>query len=370
MDSVSYPRMKLVVNGQTFNLKAAQVKQNGYFHAAKASATLPIWGDGGLTDEQWLELGGDGSNIDFVIYGGQGAADGSVTWNDAPLFDGILLGKDLNIAQNEVKLTAVDRTQLLIQYKLFAAYPNKSGEEVINQLAGAVGLSTQISGSTELIGTLYSAAHMKLHQGEFSKVTVAWDLICDIARQSGNVAFVKGKVLYIEPNVPDQASAWTIYYSAPRVVDNISYWDTPSNVDSLEIKHNLLAAKDITVEVTYFHSKKGKPGVARAGTQKNRNVANQSNYQFGPYPNLSPDEAQQKANQLYRDLTIHEYTLDFTAPADFTLTPYKTVLINNTSGEMAQTFWVNELTFDFSVDSGAKMACIAKNHVAQNDTSA
>jgi hypothetical protein len=377
MSVVNYPRVKLVVNGQAFAVDSTTVRKNGYYHGDKMECSLPLWGNGTFDNEWWIALGSVpiGSNdtsspIPVLVYNGEGSPTGQTTWESEPLFDGLLLNKKGDIHTGKLNISCVDRTILLQQYKLYQTYPNKSGAEIISMLAQQVGMTANVTGADRLVGALYSKNHVKLQHGDMSKVSTAWDMICYLARESGNVAFVKGTVVYVQPNKPDASNAFSIIYGKPVVVDGVSTWSVQSNVKTLSWDHNLLMAKDITIEVQFFHSKKGKPGSAKAGPPKNKNASGQSNFIFGPYANMTADQAQAKANQLYKEYTAHEYTWTFEAPVDFTLQPYQTVLITDSVGEMAQTFYINELTYKVDADSGATMTVVAKTHPQENDTNA
>lgn len=368
MGVVRYPRMRVEVAGQTLVVESASVSSNGYFHADSAKATLPIWGGDGRGDAWWLDLGADGSTVPMKVYHGEGSTSGAITWGAEPLFDGFLEEKDLSLDTNLVSLSGHDKTMLLIKDKTKAAYANLSAAEIITKLASKAGLDISISGADKLAGQIYSANHVKLLHGELSKTTTAWDVVCLLARQTGNVAYVKGNTLYVRPNDPDHGSAYHVRWSSPVIAKNLVTWPSSWSVDKLAIKHNLLAAKDITVQVIGFHSKKGTRFSQVAGPVRNRNNADQSNYSFGPYPNLTPDQAQAKANQLYRDLTIHEYDLNIEGPADFGLTPYQTIIVDGSAGPLAQTFWISEVEWNVDQSSGARMTVTGKNHPDQNDT--
>lgn len=380
MDVVNRPRAKLEVDGGTYNIDTLTNEQNGYYHANKADAHLPLWTTG-KPASYWIDLGStpigstaDPTPVPAKLWTGTADANENITWASEPIFDGLLLESDANIGSGDLNLSFVDRVILLQQYKLFKAYPNKTGAEIIQTIAAAVGMTAQITGATKLAGAVYSINHIKLHHSDFSKMTTGWDLICYIARQTGNVAFVKGTVVYVQPNNPNPGQAFTVTYGAPDVMDGVTVWKTAMNVKNLKFKHNLLMAKDITIEVQYCHSKKGKSanGSARAGPPRNKNAAGQSNFIFGPYATMNKDEAQAMANRIYREYTCHEYTADFDAPADFTLQPYQTVLFSGSSGQMANTFYINQLHFSMSVaeSTGATMAVTVKTHPPENDTAA
>ena len=369
--TILYPRMKLVVSGQSLVTESIEVKQNGYYNADRVRASVPLWGNGLLDDEAWNILGADGSDVSVQVYSGQADVTGAVTWASSPLFDGLLLDKDVSYDQGTVEIDCIDYTQKLINYKLYQAYANQSGEEVINSLVGQVGMTAQVDSSASgLLGEMYSRDHMKVHNGQFTKQTTAWDLITYIAKTAGCVAFVKGKVLYVQPNQPNQGQAWQIRWSKPTTINGVTIYPSAWNVKTLRLKHNLLAAKDITVTATGFHSKHGKSytASARSGPVKNGGNANQSQYVIGPYPNCTTDQLQQLANAAYRDLTIHEYTLETSAQADFTVSPYRTITVANATGTLAQTFWVNEISFMVHQNQGASMSIRAKNHTEVNNT--
>jgi hypothetical protein len=377
MASVNYPRVKLVVNGSTFIPEIARFHFNGFYHGSKLDATFPIWGNGAsFTDQWWIALGSTPANstadptpVPILAYSGTANADGSITWSSTPVFDGVLLNTKPSIGTGTVGIACVDRTLLLQQYKLYQAFPNKTGAEIIQYLVSQVGMTADVTGASNLVGPMYTTNHMKLQHGDMSKCSTAWDMIAYIARQTGNIAYVKGTVVVIEPNNPDPTTAFTVVDGSPTIVNGLATFTTESNVISLDFDHNLLMAKDITVEVLYCHSKKGKNacGSAKAGPPRNKNSTAQSNFVLGPFPNMSKDAAQAKANAEYRERTAHEYTATFTKIADFSLSPNQTVLISGAPAFAGQSFYINEIEITVAQE-GALMSVTCKTHQQENNT--
>jgi len=363
MATTNYPRAKIVINGQTFIPDTVNFTASGYFHGDKLDTHLPMFSTS-IGTPFWTGLG---YGAPIQVFGGD-ASSGTTVWESTPFFDGLLNEIDLDFDTGKASLTCVDRVQLLQQLKLYQTFPNQTGAEIISNIAGQVGMTAQVTGDTHLAGILYSKDHIKLQHGDLSKVTTGWDLISYIARETGNVAFVKGTVVYVQPLVIDPTNGFTVIYKEPTTVGQVTTWTVQSNVWKLHLKHSLLVSKDITVQVNYFHSKKGVAGKATAGPVRSKSNMNQSNFIYAPYANINADQAQAKANSIYRELTLHEWTLDFETAMDFSVLPYQTVAIPGLL--VGQMFYINELTFHIDQTAGGTMSLVCKTHQPENDTNA
>ena len=141
MAAVNSPRVKLLINGQTFIPDTITSHANGYYHGDKLETRLPIF-SAGIGTPFWTSLS-YGATIQ--AFGGD-ASSGSTTWQSTPFFDGLINDIDLDFGAEKTALTCVDRTQLLQQLKLYQTFPNQTGAEIISHLASQVGMTAQIVG--------------------------------------------------------------------------------------------------------------------------------------------------------------------------------------------------------------------------------
>lgn len=359
---IKRPRMQIIVNGNTMTILDGTVTKNGHYNAAEFKGSVSPWL---LGLDFWVTLGLDQQKVSVVVQRGEESEDGSdISWDT--VFDGILDEVEIEADQGKVSLECRDRIALLIDRKIYKAYPNKTAAEIITELCKEVGITVNIQGGKTLAGTLYARDHTNVKQGEFSQVQTYWDLICKLAQATNNVVQMDGTTLTVMPNEADTSNPWLVNFSPP-VLSNGNIVALPhANVKKLSISHKLLATKDILVRVKSFHSKTGK-GYAVTSGNKGK-VQNQTVYEYY-YPNLMPDEAQKKADEIYLEKTSHELVITVTASANWNVTPYRTAKIVG-APSLSDLFYVDHVSWTMSFDGGAEMTVTLKNHPQLNETSA
>ena len=362
--TVFQPRMRLNIGGKTMGLFDGTVTLNGHYNASTFTGKGSPWI---LGIDFWTELGSDGKKVPVTVERGEYQPDiKEIVWDTC--FDGILDSFDVAFDKGEVSVDCRDRIALLIDRKVYGAYPNKSAAEIITAECAIDGITAVISGGKELAGRIYIRDHTTVKQGAFSQSQTAWDLISKLARSTDNVVQMDGSTLYVKPQSDYDGNPWVIKY-APPVLENGNIVTHPySNVIRLKMTRKLLATKDILVRMRSYSSKTGKGITVTAGNKSSN--AGQTVYEPPMVPNVPKDKLQDLANKLYSQYTTHEYVFEVEAHANWSVEPYRTVSIQGGNGEMAQTFYVDKVSFTIGQDSGATMKVTIKNHPNVNEATA
>jgi hypothetical protein len=363
---------RALVAGLDFPIMTSGVKQTGFFHADTFEASIPLW-IGSYDHEWWLT---QMNPTEVEIQYGEADDSGEVEWTS--MLKGLIDQVEAEPDLNTVRIKGRDKTCLLIDLKLREAYRNKTSSEVVQLLADRVGLGTDLTATTTLVGTYYDGNHQSTTHDTFSKAQNAWDLITILAHAEGFKAWVKDDLVHFKAAEEYEDDPWIITWAPPTVSADGQYIiASNASVKGLKITHNLQAAKDISVTVRSWHSwnRQGTEAVhtgpskapagfnATYGATKGQAAKNDkvSSYTF-EFPNLTPEQAQVKAQQIYDDLTQHEYIVEFEMPGDVTKTARRPLLINGGTTTLDQTFYADEVNFSMDFDAGFGLTVHAKNH--------
>jgi phage protein D len=284
--------------------------------------------DGSLGTPSTLVVGlADEVDLDFIAFGKKQTFRCRGRDYSGALIDSI-------VSENYINLTSSQVAQ-----KILANHPQLTGD---------------IKATKIKIGTYFNNETSTATQRQ-----TEWDLLTKLAQYEGYVVLIQGKTLYFGPSpTPNTANPYIFKYVPPANDQTIQ-----ANMLSLRCNRALTLARDVKVIVQTFNYATGKT-VKKTAIIKNKN---RSGSAVGPQtytynmPNLTPDQAQQKAQSLALLISNRERIIEIDAPGDTALTMQTVVQLTGTATDFDQNYFVDRLTHTLDVE-GYMMSLRAKNH--------
>lgn len=134
-------------------------------------------------------------------------------------------------------------------------------------------------------------------------------------------------------------------------------------------RQNVLAGRDVKVTVRSWNQKQKKGFTVTANRVKVKNkttskvaraVGPPQQYSFF-FPNMTPDEAQRKANQLLRDISEHEMNLSVSIPGDPAAGPTVMYRLDGTGTAFDQLYYPSSVVHSYDEGSGYRTSIRGKN---------
>jgi hypothetical protein len=242
-----------------------------------------------------------------------------------------------------------DLTAKLLDNKSSEKYRNQTASQIASALAAKYGMTPVVTATTTKVGTYYAAEHVDLKSDRTQLDLLTW-----LARQEGFRVFVKGKELHFEPLPP--------YPPSPFILEKVAAADGPAawNGQSVKIGRTLTVAKDVSVTVTSWNGSK-KLAYTRKATRSKKGSGSVQNYAYR-IPNLTPEKAQARANQLLAEISRHEVKLNFDGPAENGLAVDGVILVKGTATALDQLFFPASIARSMVFGGGYGWTVSAKNH--------
>jgi len=352
-----FPRGIVKINGNIIpGLIEIEVDSNAWRECDTFRVTLALSALQAPYDEAWIC---SQTTMQVTLYAG--TVDDPNNWGVTDLGLPIIVGNvdtiDYNLSARTLELTGRDLTSLLIDTRTAEKWINQSASQIATTLANRHGLTPQVKDTSGLAGGFYQADHVIPTTSQ-----TEWDLLCWLAQQVGFVVYVKGQSLYFGPPPDTTCNKYPITWQ-PADSQNAFC----SNVSSLKFSRTLTVGKTITVtvrtfnqqqrqgfEITYPSAKGGKikPGSATSPAQ---------NYSY-LIPNLTKDQATQRAMAIYNEMIKHEMLLTANLPADSVLDVMHVIPASGTGTAFDQTYYPESINRRLSMDEGYRMSISAKNH--------
>lgn len=253
-----------------------------------------------------------------------------------------------------------DFTSLLIDAKTTEKFPNQSASRIAETLAKRHGLTPVVTSTEGLAGTYYQIDHVTL-----STERTEWDLLNYLAHEVGFVAYVKGRELHFEPK-PDDGTAdpFVLKWEAPTEERGYPVF----NGTRLSFSRHLTVSKGVIVQVRSWNAK-SKAGFTATYPKHGKgiqpgNATTKGDAQLYSYtiPNLTQQQADERAQKLYREIIAHEMRLDAQMPGDVSLTIADRVQVTGTGTNWDQDYYPESITRRMSMGEGFTMSLAAKNH--------
>lgn len=269
---------------------------------------------------------------------------------------------DFDPSGRTITLTGRDLTSLLIDAKTSEKWQTQTASEIASTLASRHGLTPVVTGTTTTVGRYYQIDHVSM-----TSTDTEWEFLTWLAVQEGFVVYVKGKELHFEPRPdPDDANVFEVEWEEPD--DEFGYFR--SNTKRLGFSRTLTVGKGAVVQVrswnqkqktgftaTYpaSHAKGIKPGSSSAPAQVYSYVI----------PNLTQEQANQRAQALYNELIKHEMRFNADLPADDALDSTWMAKVTGTGTIFDQKYYIESVSRSMSNGGGYGMSLRGKNHSDQ-----
>lgn len=262
-----------------------------------------------------------------------------------------------NPAKFEVHAEGRDYTGKFIDTKTSEKFSNYTTSQVATLLAQRHGLTPVVTATTTSVGgiTKYDHTHLTDERTE-------WDLLSYFAGLDGFQVYVTGNELHYEPALdPDTADQYVIHWHAANL---IAY--PVSNVkEDLQFERDLTLAKGVTVEVRSWKNGKAYtetyPTSSAKGIAPGQSVAKRQVYSI-VRSGLDRQGAQNLAQSLHKQITMHEMRMSGSMPGDNLLTVSTIIRVEGTDSAFDQLYYPDSIRRSMSYESGYSMSFTAKNH--------
>ena len=337
------PRAFVSVEGQSLSVIECAVSVSLHQSADTFYAKLPLDNDAGLDEAYWA----DAAPIAITINATNDASQGAMTallvgQADEPLID---------FAQRTVLIKGRDLTGALTDLKTSEKFQNLSNQDIITQLAGRAGLTVNFGGSTDQAGLQFDQDY-----NEISDSDACWNVVIACAKRLGCIAFVRGKVLYVQPLDQPPLSFYAIHYRPP----------TPAQIASgsfvgLTCARNLNLAKSVTMQMESVRHKQGDVVTSKFQSNGKSKNTNASIYQFRA-PNLTKEQSDRIVKGHLKETLSHERVVQLQGlPGDVTVNPATQWLsLSGTGTEFDQDYIMSNISHRFSMN-GYQMDISAHN---------
>lgn len=262
-----------------------------------------------------------------------------------------------------IELSGRDLTYKLIDEKTTQKYPNQTASEIATSIAKTHGLTPVVTKTKAKSGTFYQIDHARLNDTNSD-----WDLLTYLANQEGYRVYVKGQSLYFEPDTSATAEPYILHWQLPNQDSAYPVF----NGMSLDFSRNLNIAKGSVVTVRSWNSKQKKafnvsyPTKSAKGIAPGKASAPAQVYSY-TIAGLTPEQALQRAQTLYKNIVQHEMKMQVSLPADNILMPTSVIKFEGTNTSFDQLYYPESVTRTMSIDDGYMMTISAKNHSPEND---
>jgi len=353
------PRAIVLVNNIPALWEEIEITTTTFYNADNYHVQLPLNGqNSNLNLNYWATT----QNFTIQIYVGFPSNPYNYSTSDLDLIiEGDCDELEVDPLSARVMLSGRDLTSRFIDTKTTNKYPNQTSSQIAAIFAAEHGLMTNITPTFTPVGSYYNSQNVLM-----SKVTTEWDLLCYLANQENYFVYVKQNVLYFNPKTYDLSNVYTLQYQAP----------TPSNASPtfngmrLGLFRSTTLSSDVSVTIKIpYNINTGKADFVRASsTHRSRaylhNVPAPSGkvqkYSF-VMPGLTKQQAQQKANQILQDITLHEVRLTAYIPGNNILQKNGAVQLKGTNTAYDQLYYIEQIVRRINVPEGYNMEISAKN---------
>ncbi len=341
------PAVRLMANGTPIaGVMAADVVTNNYYAADRFHISLALGADPVATTAYWAAAGS-------ILFDLQYSLDGMA-------FVSLIQGQADELALDPlagiIEVRGRDLTASLIEARTQETFSNRTASEIAILLAARHNLTPAVMPTTVPVGRYYQNEHDRITLDQFSHATTEWDLLVFLARLEGFDIFVQGTTLYFQPKPASTPPS--------RVL-------RPDMLIDLRMQRSLTLARDIEVTVKSWNSRQKSAftqTVRGGGASGATGIPSAPQRYVYVRPNLTPNQALQFAETRLAELSLHERVIDLRMPGELTLTPRSTLLIDGTSTDFDQVYFIDTIEREFRLDHGYSQRIRAKNTSPRTQT--
>jgi phage protein D len=262
--------------------------------------------------------------------------------------------------QTSINLVGRDLTAKFIDSKTTQKFENLTASQIATLLAQQQGLMPVVTSTSIKSGYFYGVDHARMTNEQSE-----WDLLTYLAQESNFVVYVQGQSLYFKPAPAPSDNPYVVQITQPT--------DAASpNINAVKVKYNrnLTLARDVIVKVRSWNEQypKGFTRIVKA-TPNKRTVISSKAQPIGDaqtysyvFPNLTIEQASQKAQQLLKQISQHERRIRVMMPADNLLNKDSIIKLQGSNSDWDQVYFPAEIVRTMSLSEGYSMEFSAKNH--------
>ncbi len=258
-----------------------------------------------------------------------------------------------------IEVSGRDLTALMIDTKTTLKWQNLVASDIVTEIAWDHGLSTETpDGTPTVTPTLIPAGkYCNDDNASMTDQRSEWDLLTWLAQQEGFVVFVRGQNIYFQPKPNPATDAYVIEWQQTG-----QSGIPQANVAAISFSRNLTLTRDVTVQVqSWTYDYPTKPYVKTATAKHNEGSPGEPQTYNYVIPNLTPDQAAQRAQAYLDELTAHEVKMSASLPADNLLDVTSIIEVTGTGSDFDQLYYPEEIVRRMSLEEGYVMEVSAKN---------
>ncbi|RKR46321.1 hypothetical protein B0G82_4004 [Paraburkholderia sp. BL17N1] len=267
---------------------------------------------------------------------------------------------------NTVEVDGRDLTRVFIDTKTTEKWPNQTASQIATMLATKHGLTTAVKPTTTKVGKYYEIDHVNMAD-ERSE----WDILNYLADSEGFRVWVRGQTLYFQPPPdPSSATPYPIVYQVVQTAGGAP----KANFERLKMKRALTVSRGIQVKIRSWNKKYAKgfvvsyPSNVKTIKVGSSTVGTGAQIYSKTVPNLTQDQALQRAQQWYKQLVAHEMRLeDLDLPGDNGLDITSIIQFSGTGTAFDQQYFPDSIQRSMNFEGGYGMTVNAKNHSPESE---
>lgn len=369
----SRPRLRVLLNtGASASNKeipqclATRIESNNHYQADRFTASfVPVANGPSGTLKWWSEQKIIPVDIQIGMLPLGAPPNALPSWTS--LLTGVADKMTLEPGRNQVTIEGRDLTANFIDNLNSGEFVNQSSSQIVQSLAAQYNMTAQVNDTSGTVGRYWADGRTINKHHKDGKITTEWDLIVSLAKKEGFDAFVKGSVLYFQPQVAATSTPYTFLYHIDAFGRHIG------NIQNLKMDRVLTLSKGLHVKVKSWHAKQSRAFSKTSSTSasitgpQGNSIAQEYLIQ---HPNLTEDEAQAYADRMAEEIASHELLINASLPGDLILTPRTLVKMVGTGTAFDQLYYATSVTREISVGSGFMMHASCKNKSASDEATA
>ena len=305
------------------------------------AATIALDDPGNPGPQYWA----DTAPIPVTIMATNDIASGGMT----QMFTGGVDQVDIDWDRRTVHIRGRDLTGKLIDAKTNEKWLNKQPQDIIEDLAGRVGLSVQFSGkSPDRAGLKYKDDYNRI-----SELDSFWNVIVRLAKELSCIAYVKGTVLFVQPWDFSGGGAYNVFYQGPTPASAAQ-----GTVLKLDTGHNKQLAKDVKVNHKSWQHKAGQAIESEFEAAGSGGGTLEHTLKG---PNLTKQQNDAICLGRCNEIVSHERTVTIVTYGDVTLQPGMTVNLSGTGTGFDMSYVISDIEHHWSFAQGYLMTVRVRN---------
>jgi phage protein D len=332
----------LQTDAATFTPVECQISVSQHQSSDTFSAKIALDDPSGLDESYWLGT----APLNVTVSATNDVNSGGYV----TMLTGAVDKIEVEFATRMVHISGRDKTAKLIDRKTNEKWLNKQPQDIINDLAGRVGLSVQFNGKPQdRAGLKYKDDYNRI-----SELDSCWNIIVRLAKDLGCIAFVKGDTLNIQPWDASGGGIYNVFYQRPGQAP------AQANFIRLTCTRDLHLAKKIKVNHKSWQHKAGKAIETEFeydGSGDDGDVLEHS-YKAA---NLTKQQQDQLAGNHLDHIVSHERGVALDMPGDVNLDPTMMLALSGTGTAADQSYVISAIDHHWSFHSGYTMRVRVRN---------